>query len=836
MGGSTDATTSDAATDSTTDAAADSADSSDGTFSSKNIVAKATKTVNSLTVKNNLGAFKSYLDSHISDLDGSVRAVETSYDVTPQVYRTKDADSADDGYVQVSPSDLTDDSTMKTWSSSTLSDMYSSMGMNTSTTSKWGQLVDDQGLRESQYELVAGDWPSGSDEVALVVSSKDQVSDWDLYTLGLLDIDDMKSLQDKVDAGQDYDDPAHSFSYSDALGREYRVFSQADFYDTSDETGDTGEPIWVDKSDDSDYVSTLYDEDRGITVHVTCVLRANDSASVSSGVAYTSGLVDALIDEASSTDVVTQQLADPSVNVLTGTAFDTSDDSSSTSSTTTQSAFVSQGAATSVATTSVGDYHPSDNALMHVGIATVRTVGEDSDSSKDTITQVGDATSQTPAATTSATTSATTTSPETSATTSVVTFVIDGATTSVTVTDGQRPTVSSDPTKDGYTFAGWKSSADGKVYASADLPKVTADVTYTATWGISDAQLAQMLSALTDKQKQSLISNLMANMTDAEKSALVSQFGGGSATDVASLTDAQKQALISSLMSNMSDSDKASLISQFGGTTDYSSQLSDYMSSYLSDYMSSLSSAEIAALMGGSSLDLSSYAGLTGMSLSSDQLSALMAQYSSSTPSTYEDVLSALGYVDRSQPSKISIYPTDFDGKQRVSDLIDEYNSQVSVDTDKVTYTDLVGTMTSSVTDIVNTISTVLIAFVSISLVVSSIMIAIITYISVLERTKEIGVLRALGASKGDVGKIFNAETVIEGLISGVLGIVVTLLLSIPINAWVESSLNVSNICQLSPENAVALIALSVALTLLAGLIPSRMAAKKDPAVALRSE
>jgi ABC-type antimicrobial peptide transport system permease subunit len=240
--------------------------------------------------------------------------------------------------------------------------------------------------------------------------------------------------------------------------------------------------------------------------------------------------------------------------------------------------------------------------------------------------------------------------------------------------------------------------------------------------------------------------------------------------------------------------------------------------------------------MGGQSLDLSSYAGLSSLSLSTDQLEALMAQYSDSTPSTYEDVLSALGYVDRAQPSSLSIYPTDFEGKERVSTLIDEYNAQITDSANKVTYTDLVGTMTKSVTHIVDTISTVLIAFVAISLVVSSIMIAIITYISVLERTKEIGVLRALGASKGDVSKIFNAETFIEGLVSGLLGIGVTLALSIPINSVVSSSLNVDNISQLSPQNAIVLIALSVVLTLIAGLIPSRLAAKKDPAVALRSE
>jgi hypothetical protein len=494
--------------------------------------------------------------------------------------------------------------------------------------------------------------------------------------------------------------------------------------------------------------------------------------------------------------------------VLTGKAFSDEKDGSSTG-TTTQSSFVTSEAASTVATTTVGVYHPSDASLMHAGRATATVT-----SSERVISDVA------PAATTEAT--------------YTVTFSGDGVTTSTQqVASGARPTVADPAKADGTPFLGWVSSADGKTYASADLPAVKADITYTASWGVSDAQLAQTLSKLTDTQRQSLLVGLMSGLTDEQKAALVKQFGGTS-TDPSSLTEEQKQALIAQMMSSMTDEQKAQMLSQYAGASTAASEAA--MQEYVQQYMSSLTSAEIAALMGGQSLDLSSYAGLSSLSLSTDQLEALMAQYSDSTPSTYEDVLSALGYVDRAQPSSLSIYPTDFEGKERVSTLIDEYNAQITDSANKVTYTDLVGTMTKSVTHIVDTISTVLIAFVAISLVVSSIMIAIITYISVLERTKEIGVLRALGASKGDVSKIFNAETFIEGLISGLLGIGVTLALSIPINSVVSSSLNVDNISQLSPQNAIVLIALSVVLTLIAGLIPSRLAAKKDPAVALRSE
>jgi ABC-type antimicrobial peptide transport system permease subunit len=178
----------------------------------------------------------------------------------------------------------------------------------------------------------------------------------------------------------------------------------------------------------------------------------------------------------------------------------------------------------------------------------------------------------------------------------------------------------------------------------------------------------------------------------------------------------------------------------------------------------------------------------------------------------------------------------DFDGKEAVEGFIQDYNDQTQREEDQVTYTDIIGTLTSSITSIVDTISYVLIAFVAISLVVSSIMIAIITYISVLERTKEIGVLRALGASKRDVSKIFNAETVIEGFLSGLFGILVTLLLCIPINAIVYYLVEVETIAVLPLAYSLILIAISVLLTLIAGFIPSRMAAKKDPVTALRTE
>ena len=232
--------------------------------------------------------------------------------------------------------------------------------------------------------------------------------------------------------------------------------------------------------------------------------------------------------------------------------------------------------------------------------------------------------------------------------------------------------------------------------------------------------------------------------------------------------------------------------------------------------------------------------------LSSEQLSAMqnmsdaelaeyMKSYTENIAATYEENLKKLGISDKDNPDKINIYPKDFESKEEITKIIDKYNKDKK-EKDKIEYTDMVGIMMSSVSTIVNVISSVLIAFVAISLIVSSIMIAIITYISVMERTKEIGILRAIGASKKDISRVFNAETLIEGFVAGVLGIIVTILLNIPINMIIKNMVDISNIAKLSVGGSIILIIISVLLTMIAGLIPAKIASKKDPVESLRSE
>ena len=224
-------------------------------------------------------------------------------------------------------------------------------------------------------------------------------------------------------------------------------------------------------------------------------------------------------------------------------------------------------------------------------------------------------------------------------------------------------------------------------------------------------------------------------------------------------------------------------------------------------------------------------------SLSPTEMAQVIENYEKQAGATYEDVLNQIGIIDLDKPSSINIYPKDFDSKEEIVNIINNYNEKAQEeghDENVIKYSDLVGVMMSGVSTIIDVISYVLMAFVSISLIVSSIMIGIITYISVLERTKEIGILRAIGASKKDISRVFNAETFIEGLIAGIMGILITLLLTIPINIIIKNLSGISNVAILPIGGAIILVIISILLTTIAGLIPSRMASKKDPVEALR--
>ncbi|MCD8382237.1 MAG: ATP-binding cassette domain-containing protein [Clostridiales bacterium] len=355
--------------------------------------------------------------------------------------------------------------------------------------------------------------------------------------------------------------------------------------------------------------------------------------------------------------------------------------------------------------------------------------------------------------------------------------------------------------------------------------------------------LEEQMTTIIQSYTQSVMSAYTEALTEAVMSAMESQ--------MASL-ETQMTAAMASQMSAIQEQITSAIESQMSGLeSQITSALSSTMESVMSEVVDQISeSMETAmnemmdeledSMADALEIDEDTFADAFEFNMDSDDLMEIISSMSASGSTTYASNLESLGYVDFNSPTEIDLYPKDFDSKDAVLAILDDYNELKKAEgneDDVITYTDTVGTLMSSVTTIMDVISYVLIAFVSISLIVSSIMIGVITYISVLERTREIGILRAIGASKGNISQIFNAETLIIGLCAGLLGVGLSELLLIPINAVVHSVAGSTDInAVLTFSNAAILVALSMVLTLIGGLIPSGQAAKKDPVTALRTE
>ncbi|MCD8368205.1 MAG: ATP-binding cassette domain-containing protein [Clostridiales bacterium] len=355
--------------------------------------------------------------------------------------------------------------------------------------------------------------------------------------------------------------------------------------------------------------------------------------------------------------------------------------------------------------------------------------------------------------------------------------------------------------------------------------------------------MEEQMNAIIQSYTQSIMSAYTEAITEAITAAMASQMSSleeQMATAMASQMTAIQDQIASAMASQMAELESqitSALSTAMEGVMDeVMNQISDAMETAMNGMLDELEDSMADAL----EIDADALTDAFEFNMDSDDLMELISSMSSSSSSTYAGNLETLGYVDFDSPSEIDLYPKDFDSKDGVLAILDDYNEMKKAEgneDDVITYTDTVGTLMSSVTTIMDVISYVLIAFVSISLVVSSIMIGVITYISVLERTREIGILRAIGASKGNISQIFNAETLIIGLCAGLLGVGLAELLLIPINAVVHSVAGSTDInAVLVVSNAAILVVLSMALTLIGGLIPSRQAAKKDPVTALRTE
>lgn len=348
---------------------------------------------------------------------------------------------------------------------------------------------------------------------------------------------------------------------------------------------------------------------------------------------------------------------------------------------------------------------------------------------------------------------------------------------------------------------------------------------------MSQSEAMEMLAGmLTEEQRTKLNEGIMAALTEEQQAQIQSAMMG-------MVSDEQMNSIMMGVLT-------PEQLTQLQSGADVNSLLTDaqkaQMSAQIAASLTAEQNAELSTMMNGM-VDPTKMYTIFMQVLTTDQLRQLMdmTKEPETTDATYDGNLKLLGVAELSEPSSMKIYATDFESKEKITQLIEKYNDSKIADdnqADVINYTDYVGLMMSSVSDIINAISYILIAFVAISLIVSSIMIGIITYISVLERTKEIGILRAMGASKRDISNVFNAETLIVGFSAGVIGIAVTLLLNIPINIIIENITGIANVALLPWQGGVILVVISMLLTLIAGLVPAGVAAKKDPVEALRTE
>ena len=739
---------------------------------------------------NDLASLKSFLDSPDSGIGAYVNSIEYSYNVTPQIFSS----DTSDGVRQVNPDSSL--SVLGIGSTVTSNSMMSSM----MTTDMFYELPSDTGLVENQYDVVAGHWPESYNECLLVLTSNGDVSDFLLYTLGLRDSTELEDMVRQFANEEEVTVPEDrlSFDYQDMLDVSFKLVNAADYYQRDDQYN-----VWVDKSGDEAYMANLVNN--GEDLHIVGIVQPKPDTNITSltmGIYYTPALVEHLVDEASQTQVVKDQLADPSVNVLTGKSF-VEEEQEQGDEFDMSSLFTIDGEKIQAAFT-------IDQSKLQMDLSGLQL---------DTSALNFDAASLPAFDAASINLSPSIDLNALNMDFSDLSLSLDSG---LNAADMVKPEVLSTAMVgviEGF-YPWWQGGGTTTTNVSQAFEE------YMATEAVQQ-QLGQAIAGSID------LTGMEEGIQTAVQEQLAPQIQAKVAEQlVPALQTAISESLQTSLTNALQSYMQTALTQVMGNVT---SQLEAQITSALQRSMSQLSQNMASAM----SIDEDAFADAFQMNMDQEELTELMMSLMTTEESSYAGNLRDLGYADFNEPSGIDIYPKDFESKEQVVQILDDYNQRMEDEGKEdqvVTYTDIVGALMSSVTTIVDMITYVLVAFVAISLVVSSIMIGVITYISVLERNKEIGILRAIGASKGDIGRVFNAETLIVGFVAGVIGIGVTALGCIPANAIVYALFDVPNVAILPVSAAIILVAISMFLTFVAGLLPSSIASRKDPVVALRSE
>ena len=640
-------------------------------------------------------------------------------------------------------------------------------------TSVFYQLPESDELYNSQYEVKAGRWPEKYNECVAVLGADGTITDYALYALGLRDSAELDKMIQQFAQNQSVDVPTDFKTYR------YSDFIGIQFklVNAADRyLRDDDHNAWVDKSDDKDFMKSLVASSETLTVVGVVQPKEDASASMlSSGIAYPAALTQHVIAAAADSQMVKDQLASPAINVMNGEPFGTED----------ASAF-------------------DMSSLFRIDTDMLKSAFQ-FDTSK-------------------------------------LNFDLSGA------FDLDNGSVDLGSLLDPDDF-----QLDLDLTETPDLDMSTlTDLFANMDLSVSEDKMQELAQKVLVGYKDYVIGNGILNLnkisfsqylkSDAFKTLMNDAMGELFDQDAlqAQFSEAMQTAM-STLMESYSSQISETLQTQLGSAmqtamTELMTQMSQNIQSQMQQSFSQLGSQMESALK----IDATAFQKAIQFNMSEDDLTDLMKSAMLSSTATYDSNLQTLGYADLDAPSQIKIYPQDFDHKASVVAKLDAYNDNMrsqGADDKVIQYTDVVGTLMTSVTEIINMISNMLVAFVSISLVVSSIMIGVITYISVLERRKEIGILRAIGASKRNISEVFNAETFIIGLCSGVMGVVLSEILLIPGNMLIQKISNGTNVVARLPLNAaLVLIVLATVLTILGGFIPAKGASRSDPVKALRSE
>ena len=848
-----------------------------------NVIQMVTDTFSRMD-SNDLESLKEYFESGESGIEDYTNAVEYSYNVTPQIYKINDSQVR-----QVNPDHSFD--ALGFGSSSSSSSMMSSM----MSTDVFYEMPENASLYESQYDVKAGRWPENYNECVVVLTQGGSISDMLLYTLGLRDPLELDEMIQQFLNEEDVDTPESvgTYSYDDMIGTTFKLVNSADYY-----VYDSQYQVWTDRSGDQSYIRDLAENGEDLTV-VGVVQPAEDGNAMmlQSGIGYPAALTKHLVEEAEDSQIVQQQLANPDIDVFSGEPF--GEESSqgldlesmfTVNAEELQNAFSFDASAmTEGLSGSMGLSDSLSGGTMDLSKMIDLSAIEAQLPAMDgfDLSELGESMdfTVTPAQLSSlaegllngyqAYASQNPATDYTKLGEAFVTYLNTDEARAILeenireiIQAGGGATVTAEQLQDlltrvleGYrAYAqanGWTDSERFDEYLMVYLQTEEARV-------ILESWAGEVFSSgieidITEEQLQKLASELAAgyqsyasqnNLPDPSKiqESFLAYLGTEQARQLMTAalvgmldTEALEQQLTGAVRSYMAS------VMESGTAQALEGQITAAVQTMMGQITSGMESAmrTAAAQIGNNiqnalSVDPEAFQNAFEMNMDETELAELLMSFQSTETASCDGNLTALGYADFDEPAGISIYPKDFESKDQVVKILDDYNSRMEEEGKEeqvITYSDMVGTLMSSVTDIVNVISYVLIAFVAISLIVSSIMIGVITYISVLERKKEIGILRAIGASKRNISQVFNAETFIIGGCAGLIGIGLSLLLLIPGNMLIHYLAGTEDISAvLSPLPAFILIALSIVLTLLGGLIPSRKAAKSDPVTALRVE